>query len=56
LKLGDPLIGRLLIWDALDGSFSEVTLRRDPHCPACGDGTLADQRQTFELPIVAATR
>jgi sulfur-carrier protein adenylyltransferase/sulfurtransferase len=41
LKLGDPLIGRLLIWDALDGAFSEVTLRRDPHCPACGDGTLA---------------
>ena len=35
---GDPLVGRLLIWDALDGSFSEVTLRRDPHCPACGDG------------------
>ena len=56
LKLGDPLVGRLLIWDALDGSFSEVALRRDPHCPACGDGTLTEQRQTFELPIVAATR
>ena len=25
LKLGDPLVGRLLIWDALDGTFSEVT-------------------------------
>ena len=36
LRLGDPLIGRLLIWDALDGAFSEVTLRRDPNCPACG--------------------
>ncbi len=41
LDLGDPLIGRLLIWDALDGAFSEVTLRRDPQCPACGDGALA---------------
>jgi molybdopterin/thiamine biosynthesis adenylyltransferase/rhodanese-related sulfurtransferase len=60
LKLGDPLVGRLLIWDALDGSFSEVTLRRDPHCPACGDGTLAEQETgraaTFELPVIAAPR
>ncbi len=36
LHIGDPLVGRLLIWDALDGAFSEVTLRRDPACPACG--------------------
>jgi molybdopterin/thiamine biosynthesis adenylyltransferase/rhodanese-related sulfurtransferase len=58
LKLGDPLVGRLLIWDALDGRFSEVTLRRDPHCPACGDGAAAASRQTFELPTptFAATR
>src|ERR687895_949950 len=28
LGIGDSLVGRLLIWDALDGSFSEVTLRR----------------------------
>ncbi|MEO6351204.1 MAG: molybdopterin-synthase adenylyltransferase MoeB [Candidatus Limnocylindrales bacterium] len=60
LHLGDPLVGRLLIWDALDGSFSEVTLRRDPHCPACGDGALITDsmapRQTYDLPIVAATR
>ncbi|CAN5700484.1 molybdopterin-synthase adenylyltransferase MoeB [soil metagenome] len=38
LDLGDPLSGRLLIYDALDGTFSELQLRRDPHCPACGDG------------------
>jgi len=41
LRLGDPLVGRLLIWDALDGSFSEVVLRRDPNCPACGQGAVA---------------
>jgi molybdopterin/thiamine biosynthesis adenylyltransferase len=40
LRIGDPLVGRLLIWDALDGQFSEVTLRRDPQCPACGQGAL----------------
>jgi hypothetical protein len=38
LGIGDPLVGRLLIYDALDGTFSELQLRRDPHCPACGDG------------------
>jgi molybdopterin/thiamine biosynthesis adenylyltransferase/rhodanese-related sulfurtransferase len=54
LHLGDPLIGRLLIWDALDGAFSEVTLRRDPHCPACGDGELPAQRATFDMPTIAA--
>ncbi len=42
LRIGDPLIGRLLIWDALDGQFSEVTLRRDPQCPACGQGTAVE--------------
>jgi sulfur-carrier protein adenylyltransferase/sulfurtransferase len=36
LGIGEPLIGRLLLWDALDGTFDEVTLRRDPNCPACG--------------------
>jgi molybdopterin/thiamine biosynthesis adenylyltransferase len=38
LEIGDTLAGRLLIYDALDGSFQELQLRRDPHCPACGDG------------------
>jgi molybdopterin/thiamine biosynthesis adenylyltransferase/rhodanese-related sulfurtransferase len=38
LGIGDPLIGRLLIYDALDMSFQELQLRRDPACPACGEG------------------
>jgi molybdopterin/thiamine biosynthesis adenylyltransferase len=41
LNIGDSLSGRLLIYDALDGAFSELQLQRDPHCPACGDGELA---------------
>ena len=40
LGIGRPLIGRLLLYDALDESFEELELRRDPHCPACGDGRL----------------
>ena len=37
LDLGDPLVGRLLTYDALDQSFRTFNVRRDPACPACGD-------------------
>ena len=37
LEIGDPLVGRLLLADALDMSFHEVQLRRDPNCPVCGE-------------------
>jgi len=37
LGVGDPLVGRLLLFDALATEFNEVTLRRDPNCPVCGD-------------------
>jgi len=36
LGIGDPLIGRLLTYDALGMHFREVKLRRDPACPLCG--------------------
>ena len=32
---GDPLVGRLLMYDALAASFTEVKVRRDPDCPIC---------------------
>jgi molybdopterin/thiamine biosynthesis adenylyltransferase/rhodanese-related sulfurtransferase len=38
LDLGDPLVGRLLAYDALDQTFREFKVRRDPQCPACGEG------------------
>jgi adenylyltransferase/sulfurtransferase len=37
LGIGDPLVGRLLLFDALEASFTEVSVRRDPNCPVCGD-------------------
>ena len=37
LELGDPLVGRLLTYDALDQSFRTFKVRRDPSCPACGE-------------------
>ena len=36
LGIGEPLIGRLLTYDALGMRFREVRLRRDPECPLCG--------------------
>ena len=36
LEKGEPLIGRLLLFDALAMSFREVKLRKDPECPMCG--------------------
>jgi len=37
LGIGDPLAGRLLLWDALDARFRTVKLRRDPACALCGE-------------------
>ncbi|HEY0786516.1 MAG TPA: molybdopterin-synthase adenylyltransferase MoeB [Acidobacteriaceae bacterium] len=36
LGVGEPLIGRLLLADALSMRFRELKLRRNPECPACG--------------------
>lgn len=37
LGKGNSLVGRLLLFDALDMKFREVKLRRDPECPLCGE-------------------
>jgi molybdopterin/thiamine biosynthesis adenylyltransferase len=37
LGIGEPLIGRLLLVDALSMEFRVVRTRRDPKCPLCGD-------------------
>ncbi|MBV9455354.1 MAG: molybdopterin-synthase adenylyltransferase MoeB [Rubrobacter sp.] len=37
LGIGEPLIGRLLLYDALDMRFREMKLRKDPSCPVCGE-------------------
>ena len=34
---GEPLIGRLLLYNALKMQFRQVTIKRDPNCPVCGD-------------------
>src|SRR3954447_2250524 len=43
LGIGEPLIGRLLLYDALAGEFEEMKLRRDSACPVCGESpTITD--------------
>jgi sulfur-carrier protein adenylyltransferase/sulfurtransferase len=37
LGIGEPLIGRLLLYDALGMSFREMKLRKNPNCPVCGE-------------------
>jgi adenylyltransferase/sulfurtransferase len=37
LGVGKPLIGRLLLFDALEMKFRELHLRKNPSCPICGD-------------------
>jgi adenylyltransferase/sulfurtransferase len=37
LEIGNPLIGRLLLVDALDARVREIALQRDPACALCGD-------------------
>ena len=34
---GETLTGRLLLFDALHTTFDEVTVKKDPGCPVCGD-------------------
>jgi adenylyltransferase/sulfurtransferase len=54
LGAGDPLVGRLLLLDALTATFKTLRLRRNPDCPVCGDHPtqthLIDYEQFCGLP------
>jgi molybdopterin/thiamine biosynthesis adenylyltransferase len=56
LGMGESLAGRLLLFDALDASFTELRLRRDPKCPVCSDAAVEARREgrPFELAGVGA--
>ena len=38
--VGEPLIGSLMIYDALEMSFKKMKVRKDPNCPLCGDNPI----------------
>ncbi len=71
LGIGDTLAGRLLLFDALDASFTELKLRQDPACPICSDaavearaagtplavpGTPASATEALRFPFPPPTR
>jgi molybdopterin/thiamine biosynthesis adenylyltransferase len=49
LELGDPLVGRLLYYDALRGSFNELALDPDPSCAYCSDPDIFPGYIDYEL-------
>jgi molybdopterin/thiamine biosynthesis adenylyltransferase/rhodanese-related sulfurtransferase len=51
LGIGDTLSGRLLLFDALDTSFTELKLRRDPSCPVCSTEAIAARAEGRPLAI-----
>jgi rhodanese-related sulfurtransferase len=46
---GTPLIGRLVLFNALDMKFRELKLRRDPQCPICGDNPTIKELIDYEM-------
>jgi adenylyltransferase/sulfurtransferase len=48
LGIGDPLIGRFLIYDALKMRFRELKLRKDPDCPVCGTNPTVTELIDYE--------
>src|SRR2546422_5165791 len=45
---GEPLVGRLVLFDALNVSFRQLTLRRNRECPICGDHPTIDRLIDYE--------
>ncbi len=49
LGKGSSLVGRLLLFNALDMKFRELKLRRDPQCPVCGDTPTITELIDYEM-------
>ncbi len=56
LQIGDPLTGRLLLFEGLDMKFREVRLRKNPKCVLCGENPtvtgLIDYEQWCNMPAI----
>ena len=48
MGVGEPLIGRFLVYDALRMRFRELKLRKDPDCPVCGDNPTVTELIDYE--------
>jgi hypothetical protein len=54
LGIGDTLAGRLLLFDALDTTFTELKLKRDPNCPVCSDAAVEARKAGRPLAVPGA--
>ena len=49
IGIGEPLIGKLLLFDALDMEFTTVKLRWDPDCPVCGKNPTVTELIDYDM-------
>ncbi|MDH3517787.1 MAG: molybdopterin-synthase adenylyltransferase MoeB [Acidimicrobiia bacterium] len=54
LGIGEPLIGKLLTYDALTQEFRQLKLRRNPDCPACADENLPPAIVEYDMACTPA--
>ena len=45
---GEPLVGRLLVYDALEMAFRDIKVRKDPECPICGKNPTITELQDYD--------
>ena len=55
LGIGEPLVGRLLMIDALTDEFRTLRLKRDPKCPVCGEGAHFKDFVDYEVSTAIPT-
>jgi adenylyltransferase/sulfurtransferase len=46
--IGEPLVGSLIVYDALDMTYRKIKVRKDPNCPLCGDNPTITQLIDYE--------
>jgi adenylyltransferase/sulfurtransferase len=46
--IGEPLVGRLMIYDALEMTYRSVKVRKDPECPVCGKNPTVTELIDYE--------
>ncbi len=61
IGVGEPLINRFMLYDALRMKFRELKLRRDPECPVCGDNPTVTELIDYDqfcgiTPVAAASK
>ncbi len=52
-KIGEPLLGRLLIFDALSAHWRSVKIKKDPECPLCGTHPAIHTFEEYTWPLCA---